>query len=563
MDLKKYKYINNTQQLPKYGGGTPNIFNRDNTGNITGANWGSVADNTPWWNIQNLADNIADRGYNRFTEGPVLRSRLAHKSPVGTDEGTAPKLPEKTTRSIKDVDPITPTLGAIANQINLSTYEKSVEDKQQEANSGYTTVMGTQIKRYGNVTADDVSVGGSALSGAGTGAAAGAAIGSVVPGLGTALGGVIGGVVGGIGGLFGGMSKRKKAQRAAEEANYRINQINQFYSNKAKTDYLIENEKKNLFKYSKGKHAYDTVNPETMQTYRKKLVDTSEGVLSDNQNAWVGKGEWIGSEDGSWHRVNRGLNDTAPANLKNSDVVIRKEFDEIMPYAIATGQVDKVLQEQRKMQMTEQFDKHGLLKAKTGKLPKFKLGSWAIPAALGGLASISQYFNARNQSIKSPRTYMPNPYASRALDILNGLNINERPILRQLRDAEARGTYGINISGLTPAQKYIGRIAQTANTQTNIGNVMQQIQMQKNQLRSNYASSLLNAGQADRTAAMQANQWDLDYYSKAHAARQQGMQTGMYNFLNVANQAYANAFKKNIYDQMIPIWYEEAKNKRG
>jgi len=68
---------------------------------------------------------------------------------------------------------------------------------------------------------------------------------------------------------------------------------------------------------------------------------------------------------------------------------------------------------------------------------------------------------------------------------------------------------------------------------------------------------LAQLGAQDATARMQTNQWDLDYYSKAHAAKQQGEQMGIYNMLNSMQQYYANANKLGMYKGMYGLFASE------
>lgn len=203
---------------------------------------------------------------------------------------------------------------------------------------------------------------------------------------------------------------------------------------------------------------------------------------------------------------------------------------------------------------------------KHGKLPGFEAG-WLgnfIPSALGSLASIEQIIQAyRNKPFK-PNTYASNPYELAGLQTLAGLRINPYPIMQQLRSAEARTNRSIDIAGgLSGAQRTAARLANLNTTQNNIANMLGSIQQQNNQYRANYASSLLNAGQATRQARMQANQWDLDYFSKAHAARNKGIQTGMANMLAQTQQYQANEFKRNRFNNMMRLYEGDQRQRKA
>ena len=202
---------------------------------------------------------------------------------------------------------------------------------------------------------------------------------------------------------------------------------------------------------------------------------------------------------------------------------------------------------------------------KCGKIPKFEEG-WLgnfIPSALGSLASIEQIIQAyRNKPFK-PNTYASNPYELAGLQTLAGLRINPYPILQQLRSAEARTNRAVDIAGgLSGAQRTAARIANLNTTQNNISNLLSSIQQQNNAYKSNYASSLLNAGQAARQARMQANQWDLDYFSKAHAARLNGMQMGTRNLIDQVQQYQRNEFSRTQFNDTLGLYKADQEQRR-
>lgn len=200
------------------------------------------------------------------------------------------------------------------------------------------------------------------------------------------------------------------------------------------------------------------------------------------------------------------------------------------------------------------------IRAKNGKdcLPKFASGgNWWIDG-LGVAAGLEQMFHAALNKPKKPSSYVLNPYENAALTKLAGLRINPYPIMDQLSQQERRNIYAINrAGGLSGAQKHFANVATGIGTQNALVQAIQSMQQQNNMYKSNYASTLLNAGQANRQAMMSANQFDLDYYSKAHAARQQMFEQGMYNALAAAQQGYANQFKKQQFDDTMDLYRQQ------
>jgi hypothetical protein len=238
------------------------------------------------------------------------------------------------------------------------------------------------------------------------------------------------------------------------------------------------------------------------------------------------------------------------ASLSDSDTVITNKHG-LSDYAWRTGDIEGA-EEMMKM--------FGNPAYKNGRLPKCAEG-WlgnAIPSALGSIASLAQYIDAKNSTPYYPHTYVANPYELQGLTTLAGLRINPYPITQQLRNAEARTNRAIDIAGgLSGSQRTAARLANLNTTQNNISNLLSNIQQQNNAYRASYAQAAINAGQASRQARMAANQWDLDMYSKAHAARNRGIQTGIANMLSQIQQYQANEFKRRQFNETMDLYRDD------
>jgi phage tail tape-measure protein len=123
------------------------------------------------------------------------------------------------------------------------------------------------------------------IAAAKSGMATGAALGSIIPGLGTAVGGVIGGALGSVAGLFGSRKAKEEAERQLRIARNRTQDANSQRRNVAYTiglrnQFNRENEtdtSQSLFHAEKGKEG--AVNPMTMETYKKHIVNTAYGKM--------------------------------------------------------------------------------------------------------------------------------------------------------------------------------------------------------------------------------------------------------------------------------------------
>jgi len=285
----------------------------------------------------------------------------------------------------------------------------------------------------------------------------------------------------------------------------------------------------------------------------KKAVFTSKGFTTGKEpNAYVSGQEGVMDKYGNISVVPGppDQKDDVLAHINRSDTVFRVQD---MDYIRETGDVQGAL---ANLALSKKY--------KCGKMPKFAEG-WLgnfIPSAMGTLASLNQTLSAYRNNVYRPNTYASNPYETNALTTLAGLRVNPYPIINQLRSAEARTNRAIDIAGgLSGGQRTAARLANLNTTQNNIANLLGNIQTQNNAYRTTYAKAALEAGQQARTARMQANQWDLDMYSKAHAARNKGIQTGIANMLSQIQQYQANEFKRRQFNDTMDLYRADQKQR--
>lgn len=465
------------------------------------------------------------------------------------------------------------------------------------------------------------TAGSGAAAGAAIGTIINPGIGTAIGALGGALAGFVGGLFGGKSRERKAKRELEEAQQRVDNYNImnRSDALTTSIQQEQAKKYG-NTESQMLFGYDKGKafgentgkqfvksnkSTKDPVNPFTNSTFEKFWVETNNGLTLAPQNSWLSKGE------GVWNRfsqnanlITHGPNDTARARLEKTDDVFGSLINPVTdnefkfdaaPFIIAQQKlnslkpktsgwlasqtlktwekaaepiqqnIDNTLGQLSEIQKAVSENEKALANngAKDAEqLPGFDYGlSWygnAIPSALRGLASISQYIDAKNGTPYAPDTYQTNPYQRKALNTLAGLRVNPYPIMQQLRDAEGRSNYITNASGgLSTAQKQLNRLASLNTTQQNIANALSGIQNQNNEYQSQYARTALQAGEAEANRRQSARQFDIDYYTRAHAARQQGMQTAMQNFIGTVGQYSADEFKRKNAIANIGLWKQE------
>lgn len=320
------------------------------------------------------------------------------------------------------------------------------------------------------------------------------------------------------------------------------------------------------------------------------------------------------------HVVKTGVpgKDTNLANLQNNTIVLGQDIDwrngmtfkdQSMPYTLALEKINKKYENRtndklnklrgRLGQDSDKFQQEQVNKIKQpivdklkdlsyqqaiqhqqqeqmytkGNLPGFTDGknamnygyiepaSWmsnAVPMGLGMLSSIGQYFQAKNQSIHTPDIYAGNPYEQTALNEMAKLRVNPYRAIQKVYDQDSMNRYNINrAGGLSGTQKYLANVAAGAATQQNIADTIQKAQEINNQYRGRWAEMAGNFGSQTAQRKQQANQYNTEYTSQAHAARQQGMQMGLRNFLDYIQQYAANEYKRKTGNGMLGLYQQK------
>lgn len=287
-----------------------------------------------------------------------------------------------------------------------------------------------------------------------------------------------------------------------------------------------------------------------------RVGNTQSQVLAADgltPNARVSNGETIINPDGSTFRVGRGKDnkDSIPVHLSDGQGVITNKYG-----LSDLAQINPGLALNMQTTLKQQGKLSGY---KNGKLPRFENGWGNITSGiLGGLASIQQYLDAARQDIKVPDIYAVNPYEQAALNSMANTYINPIPAANKIWDAYRYANWSVDRSGgLSGGQRNRTKAANLATTQRSLADAYIAGQAQNNQYKQSFDQARLNAGQATRAAQMDANKFKEQYTAAAHNARQQGMQMGIYNFINQLQSYYANEFKRRQFNDTMDLYKQQ------
>lgn len=492
-------------------------------------------------------------------------------------------------------------------------YDKSVQDLNNQAGTNQETTNGVTYTTQNFIGDDEYrnaakQADSKILGSVGKGAAFGASAGSIIPGIGTGLGTIIGGAAGAISGFFGGNKAKREARRRIEEQRQQAAIRNDFARGVATTkglnlDYIREHgntETQQMWADGKVPEDADSlVSPGETIARRNEDGSISNPITVPGDPSQGDVVPFKGSKDPNLIIYTKkyniaGISKYNPylaldmMNAAKESGMLKKTKGEQYKCGKMPKYDDGMSDKQRYYPTYDQFENNpsdlvpalkvapikpikgnrgplislGGLKNIFGNADSNQVANAAIHAIGAGIG-LDQYRRYKNEQVFKPDTFAYNQFQDKGLKLLASQDINAYPIMRKLDQQRAWTDYMLNNSGgLSGAQKYLGRIANSRNTQSSIADMLSNIGLQRNQLRANYANALLTTGAQEAQNRMAANKYDTDMFMRSHAARQQGMDTGIYNMLNNAQSYLANKFKYDQFLKTYGLYSTDLNNKR-
>jgi len=101
------------------------------------------------------------------------------------------------------------------------------------------------------------------------------------------------------------------------------------------------------------------------------------------------------------------------------------------------------------------------------------------------------------------------------------------------------------------------RSANLLNTQKSISDSLIGAQTQNNAYKANLANAKMQLGNQYAQRMQQSRMFNEEMLAKAHAARQQGKQMGMYNFDNKQQSYHADDFRRRQFNEMMALYKQQ------
>lgn len=477
-----------------------------------------------------------------------------------------------------------------------SKFNQSVNGVQYQGYGGIDTNAET---KYFNAKEKSSQI-SNAVNAAGLGASAGSFFGPI----GMGIGALIGGIGGFFGSLFGRRKRRnelrKRIRNVSEmQSNYNDQQFsqassqglrNQFAENayEGSSIYNCGKDGGTKSKYDNGKMSQQTWTPDGQQYAPvnslvgkgESIIDYTEGKASyidkgtkrvDNQPSVAQDGDRIviAGNDKDWSNGVSFADQVAPFTKrlerlnKTAKSIQNNKYSDEQTKQLNLQQIDKskadILQEMKRITDRQEYQ-HRITNTipnaryARGKIDWSKVGSVAkgaldtigelSPYIIGMSYPSKQYNMYKNMTPHADNSYIANPNAERALNILAGMRFDPTSQINSIKDAYRQGLYNINQSGgLTQGQKMAMQVAQNTGYAKNLADVYNQANDINNKYRAAYAQAALSEGQNAASRQQQALATQQENYRQAVARRLLGMESAQKGKLNILN-----TIAKHIYD---------------
>lgn len=477
-----------------------------------------------------------------------------------------------------------------------SKFNQSVNGVQYQGYGGIDTNAET---KYFNAKEKSSQI-SNAVNAAGLGASAGSFLGPI----GMGVGALIGGIGGFFGSLFGRRKRRnelrKRIRNVSEmQSNYNDQQFsqassqglrNQFAENayEGSSIYNCGKDGGTKSKYDNGKMSQQTWTPDGQQYAPvnslvgkgESIIDYTEGKASyidkgtkriDNQPSVAQDGDRIviAGNDKDWSNGVSFADQVAPFTKrlerlnKTAKSIQNNKYSNEQTKQLNLQQIDKskadILQEMKRITDRQEYQ-HRITNTipnaryAHGKIDWSKIGSAAksaldmagelSPYIIGMSYPSKQYNMYKNMTPHADNSYIANPNAERALNILAGMRFDPTSQINSIKDAYRQGLYNINQSGgLTQGQRMAMQVAQNTGYAKNLADVYNQANDINNKYRAAYAQAALSEGQNAASRQQQALATQQENYRQAVARRLLGMESAQKGKLNILN-----TIANHIYD---------------
>lgn len=184
--------------------------------------------------------------------------------------------------------------------------------------------------------------------------------------------------------------------------------------------------------------------------------------------------------------------------------------------------------------------------------------SYLIPHMLGTIPGFEQWAYYKGNQPYAANSYIANPTARQALNILGSMRYDPYNKIQAVKDANRQAIYNIiHSGGLGRGQKMAMLTAQNNNYAKNLAGIYGDADQINNQYKQVFANALNVEGRDAATRSQQALATQQANYAKAVAVRRRGIETSGSNIINPVDRATQDGFNRMIADRILSFYEQQ------
>lgn len=185
-----------------------------------------------------------------------------------------------------------------------------------------------------------------------------------------------------------------------------------------------------------------------------------------------------------------------------------------------------------------------------------------IPYGLMMMPAIDQWTYYKGNQPYAANSYVANPTARQALNVLGSMRYDPYNKIQAVKDANRQAIYSINhMGGLSRGQRMAMLTAQNNNYAKNIASIYGDADQVNNQYKQVFANALNLEGRDAATRSQQALATQQANYAKAVAAKRRGIETAQANAMNVFQKMIQDKSNLAMADRTLSMYQQDLDNR--
>lgn len=227
----------------------------------------------------------------------------------------------------------------------------------------------------------------------------------------------------------------------------------------------------------------------------------------------------------------------------------------------AKDMIDKIRSTEAAREAAEKNEYTYTKPARTSSLFKSFFNDF-VPYGLMMMPAIDQWTYYKGNQPYAANSYVANPTARQALNVLGSMRYDPYNKIQAVKDANRQAIYSINhMGGLSRGQRMAMLTAQNNNYAKNLASIYGDADQVNNQYKQVFANALNLEGRDAATRSQQALATQQANYAKAVAAKRRGIETAQANAMNVFQKMIQDKSNLAMADRTLSMYQQDLDNR--